>query len=98
MKLNKAIEVINKHISLFECFENVYIFGSILQRDKISNDIDLLLVYLDYSNNLLKRINTIYTVLEEEIGIYVDLTVLSLEEVKDTKFFEKIGYSYIAIK
>ena len=44
---------IRQNIYLFSLFENVYLFGSILDDSKFSNDIDLLLIYSSYSNRIL---------------------------------------------
>lgn len=47
MKLeNNILELIKKHISFFEPFKCVYLFGSATNPDLVHNDIDLLVIYL----------------------------------------------------
>ena len=74
---------------LFASFENVYLFGSILSND-YSNDVDLLLVYTHYKFDLLCDIEFIVETVESVISLPVDLTVLSVEELYDTGFLNKI--------
>ena len=50
---NDISKHIRQNIYLFSSFENVYLFVSILDDSKSSNDIDLLLVYSSYSNRIL---------------------------------------------
>ena len=57
---------IRQNIYLFSLFENVYLFGSILDDSKFSNDIDLLLIYSSYSNRILDDLNQISSVLERQ--------------------------------
>ena len=47
-----VVEKILYHIELFKSFKSVYLFGSILNENRSPNDIDLLLVYKDFSNQL----------------------------------------------
>lgn len=45
MKLeNNILELIKKHISFFEPFKCVYLFGSATNPDLVHNDIDLLVI------------------------------------------------------
>lgn len=47
MKLeNNILELIKKHISFFEPFKCVYLFGSATNPDLVHNDIDLLVIYI----------------------------------------------------
>lgn len=91
-------EFIKQHIVLFDSFDNVYLFGSILDINKIPNDIDILLVYLEYSTKILNDLNYIRSVLEEVSGLPVDLTVLSVEEQKETDFLNRISSLYLKLK
>ena len=43
LKKINIINLIKKKINLFYSFNKVYIFGSILEKNKYSNDIDILL-------------------------------------------------------
>ena len=40
----KVVDLIKQHVNLFYMFDKVYIFGSILEEEKYSNDIDILLL------------------------------------------------------
>lgn len=89
---------IRQNIYLFSLFENVYLFGSILDDSKFSNDIDLLLIYSSYSNRILDDLNQISSVLETMHRLPVDFTVLSIEEEKDIEFLRRIYPKYIKLK
>lgn len=89
---------IRQNIYLFSLFENVYLFGSILDDSKFSNDIDLLLIYSSYSNRILDDLNQISSVLETMYRLPVDFTVLSIEEEKDIEFLRRIYPKYIKSK
>ncbi len=89
---------IRQNIYLFSSFENVYLFGSILDDSKFSNDIDLLLIYSSYSNRILDDLNQISSVLETMYRLPVDFTVLSIEEEKDIEFLRRIYPKYIKLK
>ena len=95
---NNISEFIKQHITLFDFFDNVYLFGSILNERVYANDIDLLLIYSNYSNNIINNLNQICSVLEEKYNLPVDLTVLSMEEEKETKFLKKISPTYLKLK
>lgn len=97
-KGNSIVEVIKQQISLFESFDNVYLFGSALGVSETPNDIDILLIYSEYSIKMLNDLRIICSVLEEATGLLVDLTVLSVEEEKDTEFLKRINPKYIKIK
>lgn len=89
---------IRQNIYLFSLFENVYLFGSILDDSKFSNDIDLLLIYSSYSNRILDDLNQISSVLETMYRLPVDFTVLSIEEEKDIEFLIIISLIFISLK
>lgn len=95
---NSIFNFVKNHIVLFDSFDNVYLFGSILNENKIADDIDLLLIYSNYSNRILNDLNQISSVLEDEYGLPVDFTVLSIEEEKNTEFLKKIFPIYLKLK
>ena len=100
MKLNSSeriIETIMQNISLFDSFDKVYLFGSILKKKSLMNDIDILLIFSQYTDKLLDDLNIIDSCFKELCGLPIDLTVLSIEEEKDTDFLTKIS-SYLKIK
>ena len=91
-------KLVSEHIDLFDSFENVYLFGSILKPEMVHNDVDILAIYLNYSNRINNDILMILDELEKASGLPADLTVLSVEEEKDTTFLEKIKPYYLKIK
>jgi predicted nucleotidyltransferase len=95
---NYALTLIRQNINLFDSFNNIFLFGSILLPQKKSSDIDILLLYSIYSERLIESVNNIYNTLNIESEIPVDLTVLSLSEEKELKFLEKQKSNYIKIK
>ena len=94
---DKMDELIRKNMVLFNSFKNVYLFGSILNINKVPNDIDILLIYEKFSSNFIDEINIIRSTLEKLSGFFIDLTVLSVEEEKEVKFLKRIN-KYIKIK
>lgn len=94
---DKMDNLIRKNILLFNSFKNVYLFGSTLNINKVPNDIDILLIYENFSSDLIDEINIIRLTLENLSGFFIDLTVLSVEEEKEIKFLKRIN-KYIKIK
>lgn len=90
--------LIAEHIYLFSSFKHVYLFGSTLIPGAISNDIDILLIYVDFSDELLTNVKQIAVTLEEKLGLYIDLTVLSEQEEIETYFLLKLKNQYLKIK
>ena len=95
--LSKLYEFFADNISFFKDFEHVYLFGSILKEDSYPHDIDLLLIYPEYNSNIIGDIKLLSFVLEREIALQLDLTVLSREELVDTQFLNRINH-YIVLK
>lgn len=87
-----------EHMELFGCFEHVYLFGSILNERNQYNDIDLLVIYEQYSDVIPSEIDCITATLEEMTGVPIDLTALSYEELRETEFLEKIKFNYAVLK
>lgn len=90
-------EKIRNHIELFDLFESVYLFGSILDRTKFPNDIDILLIYSKYSSRMVNNFSFIRSALEEISGMPIDLTVLSIEEEREMEFLKKINSLYLKL-
>lgn len=85
-------------MNLFDSFNNVFLFGSILHPDKNHHDIDILLIYSVYSEQLLKDVNCIYNTLNKASILPIDLTVLSIDEEKELDFLKKQNFNYLKIK
>ena len=71
---NYALNLIRQNINLFEPFNNVFLFGSVLHSKKNHHDIDILLIYSVYSEQLLEIVNYIYNTLNNASKLPVDLT------------------------
>ena len=95
---NNVATLLREHISLFSSFKYAYLFGSVLIPGAINNDIDILLIYVDYSDTLLKDLKLISDTLEEKLGLCIDLTVLSEQEESETNFLSKLKNQYLRIK
>jgi uncharacterized protein len=99
--LNTKDSVIQKiiyHIELFESFENVYLFGSIINEKRTPNDIDLLIIYKDFSSRLLIDLDKISTIFDQLYGFSFDLTVLSEHEEEESSFIIRLNSNYLRLK
>lgn len=90
--------MIKGQIALFDSFESVYLFGSVLDPKAIANDIDILAIYKEYSDKIGSDVKTIPDELEKVSGWPIDLTALSVEEEKDIAFLERIKHRYLRLK
>ena len=95
---NGIPELIIEYISLFDSFKHVYLFGSSLDSMILHNDIDIILLYPEYSNKIGDDLRLISDELEKASGMVVDLTALSIEEEKDTAFLNRIKPHYLKLK
>ena len=95
--IKKINEFVNLNRDIFFIFSNVYIFGSIIKNKKYPHDVDLLLIYNNFSDNIINNSNIISSKLQQELNMYVDLTLLNYDELKQTDFLKKIR-KYIKIK
>ncbi|MDR0913750.1 MAG: nucleotidyltransferase domain-containing protein [Oscillospiraceae bacterium] len=98
IEIDKITYLINQHIELFNSFNNIYLFGSLLSAEKNPNDIDILLIYSEFSNNIIDDLNIIYSSFANLSGFQIDLTVLSVEEEKDTNFLKRLNSKYLKLK
>lgn len=98
-RLNKdIIEQVRKHIAPFASFKHVFLFGSILELNTINNDIDILIIYTEYSNGFGNDLILFSNKLERESGMLVDIMSLSVEEEKETRFLDKIKPRCLKLK
>lgn len=95
---DSVIKKIIYHIEMFQSFENIYLFGSILDEKKNPNDIDLLLIYKDFSSSLLIDLDKIRNTFKELYGFYFDLTVLSENEAEESNFIIRLNSRYLKLK
>lgn len=91
----EIIKCFKSKMNLFEAFENVYLFGSVLNSQKISNDIDIILVYSQFSNTIIKDSKNICHYFENYFKLPIDITLLSCKERQDTMILENINYIQI---
>ena len=100
MNLNNSnvVTLMRENMGLFEQFDKVYLFGSVLDNSNVPNDVDILLIYSACSDIIIEKINRILISLEELLDVSVDLTVLSLEEERDTRFLNRISPRYLQLK
>lgn len=96
--MNRVLDILLHNMHIFDLFNKVYLFGSSLNNDNCSNDIDLLLVYKVYSKEINNEKSTICSFLEEQFNLPIDLILLSENELEETVFLEKIKYKYKRLK
>ena len=92
------VALIQENATLFDKFDKVYLFGSVLDDNRFSNDIDLLLIYTSYSDTIRRESNRILNSLESLSGVPVDLTILSIEEERETQFLNRISRRCLKLK
>ena len=90
--------LVNRHIKLFSSFKNIFLFGSILNYGKTPNDVDILLIYTEYSTQLMNDLNIICSVFASLSELPIDFTVLSVEEEKNTLFLKRLNSKYLKLK
>ena len=95
---NNIVRLIEENLFLFDSFMHVYVFGSSLNSKVINNDIDLLVIYSKYSENINRNLKSISKELGMKSGLYIDLTALSEEEEQETGFLAKIQPNYLKLK
>ena len=89
------IEKIISNIYLFNRFNSVYLLLN--DRLKIS-DIDILLVYDLFSNDILDSEKLIRSKLNCLTGYEIDLIILSSSELEELHFLDKLYSKYLKIK
>ncbi len=83
--------------AIFDCFDEVYLFGSSLVKDD-PVDIDVLLVYKsgqDLSEVSAARLNVVNALSKVFQGKLIDVTALSEEELAHSRFLEKVRHIQI---
>lgn len=97
-RINKIYYIFIRYQPLFDSFSNIYLFGSILSLNKILNDVDILLVYDELTNKILCDSEEIRSILYKDIGIQVDMTILSQNEFEETNFLYRLRGKYLKLK
>lgn len=90
-------KLIKKYMMFFEPFERVYLFGSSVDKT-FQDDIDILLLYNVYSNEICNVTPLIRHILQKELQITVDITILSIFEEKEVGFLERLKDRFIRLK
>ena len=95
LKNIEIIETIKQNIAFFECFDEVYLFGSTISNN-VPSDIDLLIIYSKHltRNEVDSLHEKIYSLLE----IPLDITFLTFIEETEVDFLKKLDNKYIRIK
>ena len=98
-KSSKSIIIqLEERVDLFKCFEHVYLFRSVLELNNRYNDVDILLIYREYSTEIEQELKKINNELEKECKAAIDLTVLNCEEEKEIQFLKRLKTNYLKIK
>ena len=84
------VETVKKHSALLLNIESIYIFGSVLDSSKTPNDIDILIIYSEYTHATQMEIENFVKKLEAEINLPIDITALSCEEEREVHFLNRI--------
>ena len=90
--LNEVIKAIRCNLVSLSAIKQIYIFGSVLDSNRIPNDIDILLIYDEYTDDVKHASKHIKNVLESEFDIFVDLVLLSTQEEKNVNFLSRIHW------
>jgi len=72
-------------------------FGSAINNFKY-NDIDILLIYENFSPELLSNKNKLEYLGENTLDCLLDITMLSRDEEKEVRFLKRLNSKYIRIK
>ena len=90
------VNIVKEHLFLLKDIEHAYLFGSVLDANKKPNDIDVLIIYSDYTDKIRKQLQEFAKALKSDSGLPVDLTVLSYEEEKEVQFLKR--FKFLCIK
>ena len=88
---HELIDLTKKYLPLLNDIEQVYVFGSALDPNRIPSDIDVLIIYSEYSNTIQRQIEKFERQLENESELPIDLTILSFEEEHQVGFLERVS-------
>lgn len=94
----RVSSLINRHMQLFDSFDKIYLYGSILNIEKNPNDIDILLIYSEYSSKIISDLNIISSFLANQNDLPIHLTALSIKEENETKFLKRLKQNYLKLK
>ena len=86
------IDAIQHRIYSFDVFKHIYLFGSVLDVNRFPNDIDVLLIYDVYTDEVRQATKHIKNILEKEFEIPVDLTLLNVNEEKEVGLLSRIHW------
>ena len=98
LKNKKLIQCIIDNIPIFDDFLEIYLFGSILTDKEKPNDIDIFLIYDNYSKKISDEVTCLINYLENLTGFQIDVTALSLFENEDVNFLNRMKEKYLQIK
>lgn len=96
--INHILKLCEQNNKMFDCFDDIYVFGSILNCECAPNDLDVLLVYSVFQNVIISKLEQIRFLFRDEMGLIVDLVVLSKEELKEVNFLERLNLKYVKVR
>ncbi len=82
----------------YKCFEKAYVFGSILDYRKCPNDIDIVIIYSNYSSELKRNIDNFKKEVRLLMNLPVDVIALSISEENEVNFIKRLKFKYIKLK
>ncbi len=86
------IEAIQRNLDSLSAIKHLYVFGSVLDSNSIPNDIDILLIYDEYTDDVKEASTRVKDVLENEFELPVDCTLLTMKEEKDVCFLNRVRW------
>ncbi|MBO1198381.1 nucleotidyltransferase domain-containing protein [Staphylococcus simiae] len=95
---NDTLKNLKNEMNIYETFIKVYVFGSFLNDQVYSNDIDILIIYRKYSQEFTKDLDKFKTELTQLINLPLDLNALSEKEENDIKFIKRLNNNYFVLK
>ena len=98
MRRNKVIHILLLRKDCFKNFDQVYLFGSSLNDEVPSNDVDLLLVYTKNLRMITTDVRSISCELENALHSPIDITALSQAELNETRFLARLHQKLYRIK
>ena len=92
---NSYVVSIFEKKNVFSFFKKAFLFGSVLT-NKYPNDIDILLIYQDFSEDIFMERQKICLALNPTPYIPIDFTLLSSKEISEENFLNN-GSQFLAI-
>lgn len=92
------VSIVMMQKGLFRKFDEVYLFGSILNDGLSSEDVDILVVYSKKLCEIIDDVRLISKVLEKSVHYPIDITALNKSEMNEIKLTERFNQNFLKIK